>query len=90
LIALARERLTEKQKLILCYLRDNCENTAAITSLVPVLSEKLNCSESAVWNNLRSLRRASLITYGCLDSKGIPAKLTEFGEIVSRELEVRI
>ncbi|RLJ07026.1 MAG: hypothetical protein DRP13_04460 [Candidatus Aenigmatarchaeota archaeon] len=89
LIALARERLTKKQKLILRYLRDNHENIT-VTSLVPVLSEKLNCSESAVWNNLRSLRKASLVSYGCLDSKGIPAKLTDFGEIVSRELEVRV
>ncbi len=87
LIALAKERLTQKQKLILVYLKDN-DNSLTVTSLVSVLSMHLKCSSSSVWNNVRPLKKSYLVDYGSLMQKGIPVRLTKVGAMVSKELEV--
>ncbi len=58
--------------------------------LVSRLSKELDCSQSAVWNNLRQLKRAGLIECGSLQNKGLPVKLNEAGEIVSKALKADV
>ncbi len=82
LIALAKERLTQKQKQILVYLQD-IDEKINVTNLVCTLSKKLNCSQSAIWNNSNSLRRAYLVEYGTLKEKGKPVKLTSIGFVIA-------
>jgi len=74
LAALAKERLTSKQKKILVHLLSS--EAQNVTRLVAELSSKLECSDSAVWNNLNSLKRSMLITFGDRNSKGAPVELT--------------
>ena len=88
LIALAVERLTSKQKKILIYLSEQLE-IEKVARLVPILCQELTCSQSTVWNNLKALKRSKLIDYGNQNSKGLPTKLTDNGEIVSAQLKVR-
>lgn len=54
------ERLTKKQKYIILYLKDNKNETA--TQLVKIISSELKCSQSAVWNNLNSLKRSGIVS----------------------------
>ncbi len=54
------ERLTKKQKYILGYVYTHGK-VNSITSLVKSVSSELKCSESAVWNNVNSLKRCGLI-----------------------------
>ena len=81
LLALARERLTKKQKLILAYIQKSWVKTN-VSQLAPLLAKELNCSESAVWNNLTSLKRALLISYGSLQNKGAMVNLTAAGILI--------
>ncbi len=68
------ERLTRKQKYILAYLQHNEHETA--TQLVKAISSELKCSQSAVWNNLNSLKRAGLVSANGL------VRLTECARLV--------
>jgi|SRR3989344_8901461 len=85
LIALAKERLTNKQKLILNYLKYN-QCSLNITRIVGILAKELSCSKSAIWNNVNSLKKACLLDYGNLERRGIPVSLTENGLIISAAL----
>jgi Fe2+ or Zn2+ uptake regulation protein len=85
LVELGRERLTKKQKKILKFLI--AERTkASVTRLVPIMSEKLECSQSAVWNNLLSLKKSHLVDFGSMENRGRPVRLTESGLILARNL----
>jgi len=75
---LAEERLTQKQKFILLFLA-SLETKVNVTQLVGVLTEELDCSASAVWNNLKSLKRAGLVSFGSKNSKGKLVRLTKVG-----------
>jgi predicted transcriptional regulator len=68
-------RLTEKQKAVLIELNGRLCNS---TQLVNYLSKKLNCSKSALWNNLRELREICLIE----QNNGKICRLTEIGKII--------
>ena len=81
LLAIAKERLTKKQKLILEYLKNGWIKTN-VSRLAPKLAKELNCSESAVWNNLNSLKRAFLVSYGDLKNKGADVTLTKVGNLI--------
>lgn len=54
------ERLTQKQKYILHYVHKNPE-ARSVTFLVKIISSDLDCSESAVWDNVRSLKRCGIL-----------------------------
>ncbi len=86
LLSLSKERLNRKQKKILHYLY-NTKIIINVTNLVHKLSIELNCSKSALWNNLNSLKKYGLINYSSLHNKGLPVKLTSIGKIISKELE---
>ncbi len=74
-------RLTAKQKAILIELK---ENLCTSTQLVDLLSVKLNCSKSALWNNLRELREIGLI----YKNNGRICRLTEIGNLLISGIEV--
>lgn len=77
MIKTAKQRLTAKQKIILRELQDNTRNA---TQLVDYLSQKLYCSKSALWNNLRELRDIGLVSWNG------KCELTDIGLIISKEL----
>ena len=79
LIKVAKQRLTAKQKIILCELEDNTRNA---TQLVEYLANKLYCSKSALWNNLRELKEISLVS----QNNGDACRLTQLGTIISQRL----
>lgn len=81
IIKLANERLTKKQKQILEYLLDNSNLTAS--KVVIKLKSSLKCSLSCVWNNLRVLAKAGLISFGNKN----PVLLTPIGAIISKKLK---
>ncbi len=80
LLLFARERLTRKQKQIL-HVLDEWQALNA-TQLSRVLSKKLGCSQTAVWNNINSLKRAGLISCGTVKDKGKAVALTDAGGII--------
>ena len=82
---LAEERLTAKQKNILGYISEISE-PITVTRLVQTLTDVLHCSESAIWNNLRPLKKAGILSYGDANSKGIPVKMTKIGRVISIHL----
>ncbi|MBI1973589.1 hypothetical protein HYS54_02135 [Candidatus Micrarchaeota archaeon] len=84
-MAIAREALTQKQKIILSHLREVSGKTN-VTRLVPTLASRLDCSKSSVWNQLRVLKRTSLVSYGSTSERGVPATLTEAGWLVSKNI----
>lgn len=87
LLAVGRERLTAKQKNILKFL--SSQGTADnVTNMVGILAQKMCCSKSAVWNNLKSLKRARLISFGCMKKRGDPVTLTKAGIMIANNLEV--
>ena len=85
ILALACERLTKKQKFILLYLQNSWIRTN-VSRLAPKLAKELSCSESAVWNNLSSLKRALLISYGSLQNKGADVMLTPIGKLIAENI----
>ena len=82
IVALARERLTKKQKHILAFITEIRE-PVTVTKLVGLLEERLNCSASSLWLNLKSLRRCQLLEFGDRRQKGIPVRISEAGRMVS-------
>jgi hypothetical protein len=69
--------IRKKQKaLLLNMTREG--NGVTVTALVREISRKLNCSRSALWNNVNELKYLNLIECGC----GKPAKLTPLGVLV--------
>ncbi|MBI2112209.1 hypothetical protein HYT52_01605 [Candidatus Woesearchaeota archaeon] len=78
---LAEERLTAKQKKILEYV-SVMSDSVTVTSLVHTLTDVLRCSQSAVWNNLRPLKKAGILSYGDANRKGIPVKMTQIGRVI--------
>jgi len=72
---IAAYRLTCKQKIILQELNGSLCNS---TQLVNHLSKKLNCSKSALWNNLRELREIGLIS----QNNGKICRLTDVGNLL--------
>ncbi len=85
LSALAKERLTQKEKLILLRLSAGHDNVN-VTRLVPKLSEELGCAPSTVWSGLKPLRKIGLIEYGSPRNRGTPVRLTPAGRLVSENL----
>ena len=85
LVALAAERLTQKQKAILHYLSLNAGQTN-VTNLAQLLSTHLNCALSTVWNSLRALKSAKIISYGSKDSKGLPVSILPHAQIISEKI----
>lgn len=88
LIAIAKTRLTAKQKKILDYLIKSSIKCNA-TQLVSSLSYNLKCSKSAVWNNLNSLKRSRIIYYGSIENRGIAVELSIIGARISKCLRVK-
>lgn len=89
-MALAKEKLTQKQKRILVYLiQKNEDDTTNVTALVSRLSRELNCTQTTVWNNLDPLKRIGLVDYGSLKKRGLPVRLTGTGMLVSGALTSR-
>ncbi|MEM5871983.1 MAG: hypothetical protein QW051_03865 [Candidatus Aenigmatarchaeota archaeon] len=89
LLALARERLTKKQKLVIIRLSQNNLLVTA-TRFVSIISEEMRCSRSTIWNVINSPKRAKLVKFGSAEQRGKPIRLTEIGKIISDDLEVRI
>lgn len=85
LVVLVRENLNCKQKNILIYLNENA-NLINVTAIVPKLAKELRCANSTIWNNLTSLKKSGLISYGSLANKGEPACLTKLGRLAAQEL----
>jgi len=79
---LASERLTSKQKLIVCHIENNKPNSN-VTKLVLQLAEELGCSKSTIWNNLNSLKRAGLVSYSSASNKGRRIMLTKVGKLIT-------
>jgi predicted transcriptional regulator len=75
LIKLSSHRLTSKQKAIL---REVVNTKLTTTSLINSLSRKLECSKSALWNNLRELVSCNLI----ISRRGEPCELTDIGLLI--------
>ena len=85
LLALGRERLTRKQKCILEMLRESeCQMTT--TRFVLLCSSSLGCSQTAVRNAVKSLRKAGVLEE---NRKGEPLEMTPAGILISKHLEVR-
>ena len=82
---LAEERITAKQKKILCYIAYSQQHIP-ITPLVHKLVAYLSCSETAVWNNINQLKRIGIISYGDAQSKGRPVVLGSIGKMLARQL----
>ena len=57
-----------------------------VTALVPKLAKELRCANSTIWNNITSLKKCGLVSYGSLASKGEPARLTKLGRLATLEL----
>lgn len=85
LIYLALAKLTKKQKETLLIISKS-ESEINATNLVINVSKNLNCSQSTVWNNLRSLRNFGLIECGCKQIKGQKVVLTTAGEVINTEV----
>lgn len=85
LVALASERLTRKQKAIVVYISTHAE-PLNVTRLAVALSKHLNCSLSAVWNSLRSLKSAKIISYSSKANKGLPVHILSHAQIISEKL----
>lgn len=85
LLAIGRERLTQKQKLVMITLLDN-NGFSNVTAFVSVLSEEIGCSRSTMWNVMNSLKKAKLIEFGSVENKGEPVKLTKAGKVISEDL----
>ncbi len=75
---LAEKSLRSKQKEILYYISLDENRLKTSTRLVTELSLVLRCSQSALWNNLNSLRDLGLIHI----NNGRPVKITETGRFV--------
>ena len=86
LLNLSKERLNQKQKKILFHL-NKTEEKSNVTNLVCKLSTELNCSKSALWNNLKSLKKLGLLDYSSLSNKGLPVKLTKVGRLIAKTLQ---
>ena len=53
------------------------------TRLIASLAEQLECSNSTVWNVLRSLYKLGLIECGTKEDKGRKLELTRLGEFLT-------
>ena len=87
--SLAQERLTQKQRKIILYVRDSVERVP-VTPLVQRLVEVLDCSETAVWNNLKQLKNSGIIMYGDSSTKGLPVLLTPIGLLITQSKKGRV
>ncbi|MBI2580372.1 hypothetical protein HYV85_01040 [Candidatus Woesearchaeota archaeon] len=85
LVALASERLTQKQKAIIVYIEAHAE-PLNVTRLAAALSKHFDCSLSAVWNNLRSLKSARIISYSSKDNKGLPVQILSHAQVISEKI----
>ncbi len=86
LLKLSEERLTSKQKSILCILKNNIIKKP-VTQIVHNIAKELNCSLSAVWLNLNQLKRIQLVEYGSQKDKGKLVMLTPIGKYLARNIE---
>lgn len=78
---LTLEYLPDKSKILL-YLIKNGGEMINYTNLIGYLGELTGISDSTVRHNLSRLRRLGMIESGCEDNKGIPTRVTKFGDIV--------
>jgi hypothetical protein len=69
--------LNNKQKILISNLTKE-GNGMTVTALVRLFSRQLQCSRSALWNNVNELRDIKLIECGY----GRPVKLTPLGVLV--------
>lgn len=81
-----KERLTHKQKKIIEYSSISLEQIA-VTKLVHHLAELLRCSRSAVWNNLRQLKRIGLLQFGDVTTKGAIVRLSPLGKLLAEKMQ---
>lgn len=85
--AIARERLTQKQKkslLVINTLQEDLPVTRVVQQLVKILA----CSETTIWNNLHQLKAVGMVSYGDVSTKGKPLIITSLGKIICKGLEV--
>ena len=85
IVALARERLTGKQKQMLKFV-SGLQETVTVTRLVGMLRENIGCSSSSIWLNLWILRKCGLLDFGSSEKKNIAVRLSETGSIVAAGL----
>ena len=83
--SIATERLTQKQKRILIVI-DSLDEDLPVTRVVGQLADLLQCSESAIWNNLNQLKNIGLVTSGDIKTKGRPVGITALGRLLVRHL----
>ncbi|MFP3951630.1 MAG: hypothetical protein ACLFVP_05790 [Candidatus Bathyarchaeia archaeon] len=76
-------KLTEKQRMILQWLKEKYSDPDIYTKLIEKISTELKIAKSTVRWNLRGLREADLIEAGSKDNKGIPVSLTSTGRIMA-------
>lgn len=76
-------KLTDKQRLILQWLKEKYSGPDIYTKLIERISMDLEIAKSTVRWNLRGLREADLIKAGSKDNKGIPVSLTSTGRIMA-------
>jgi DNA-binding MarR family transcriptional regulator len=79
----ANTKLTDKQRLILTWLKENYQEATVYTNLIDKLSKELDIPKSTVRWNLKGLRESDLIKAGDRENKGIPVELTTQGRIIS-------
>jgi Fe2+ or Zn2+ uptake regulation protein len=72
------ERLTKKQKAILDFLSKEENQGKTLYKVVLELSKELNCSRSALYNNINSLKRCGLVA----NKEGRPLRLTKIGFLI--------
>jgi len=59
----------------------------SVSRLVRILEKNLSCSQTALWSNLRQLKRVGILNYGDAKTKGTPVVLTKVGKMISKYLE---
>ena len=80
---MCQNKLTEKQRTILKWLRVNDGCKTIYTNLIQRLSEELKIPSSTLRWNLKGLRDVGMIKAGDKNNKGLPVELTTRGKIMA-------
>jgi hypothetical protein len=59
------------------------------TNLILRVRDELQCSSSALWNNLRQLKRIGIVDFGDIESKGKKVVLTHFGKLLCDGVQIK-
>jgi len=78
---LAGNRLTQKQKLVLCRIAD-LERELTMSALLRKIAEEEQMGESTARVVIQALRDIGLIECGTVENKGVPVCLTPIGQIL--------